>query len=158
MSSRFRGSFLLKIDDKGRIKVPTRYHSILESQFGSELYLTSLNGDCILVYPLTVWEEIEAAIAKMKVRTPELEEYINRTSYWGNEAEIDNRGRILMPPDLRSSALLDGSIRMVGKIDHLVVWNDELFRERALDGVFDEEKLQRIAMVLNGQKTLSGHE
>lgn len=158
MSSRFRGSYLLKIDDKSRIKVPARYHTIFESQFGKELYLTSLNGDRIYVYPLKVWERIESSIEKMRVRTPELEEFINRTSFWGSEAEIDNRGRILMPPELRESARLNDSIRVVGKIDHLVVWNDSLFRETALEGVFDEDKLQKVAMVLNGQDSRSGHE
>jgi len=158
MNSRFRGSYLLRIDDKGRIKVPARYHTIFESHFGTGLYLTSLNGDHIIVYPLTVWERIEASVETMRVRTPELEEFINRTSFWGNEAEIDNRGRILMPPELRESALLNDSIRVVGKIDHLVVWNDGRFREKALEGVFDEDKLHKVAMVLNGQGTLSGHE
>ena len=76
MSSRFRGSYLLKIDDKGRIKVPARYHSIFETQFGMELYLTSLNGDRIMVYPLKVWERLEETIEKMRVRTPEVEEFI----------------------------------------------------------------------------------
>ncbi len=158
MSSRFRGSFLLKIDDKSRIKVPARYHSIFETQFGLELYLTSLNGDCIYVYPLKVWERIEASIERMRVRTPELEEFVNRTSYWGNEAEIDNRGRILIPAELRESAGMNDSIRMVGKIDHLVLWNDRLFQEKSLSGRFDEEKLQKVAMVLNGQDPLSRDE
>ncbi len=158
MSSRFRGSYLLKIDDKGRIKVPARYHSIFETQFGMELYLTSLNGDRIMVYPLKVWERLEETIEKMRVRTPEVEEFINRTSFWGCEAEIDNRGRILMPPELRESARLDESIRVVGKIDHLVVWNDGMFRDKALNGDFSEDKLQKVAMVLNGQESLPGHE
>lgn len=158
MSSRFRGSFLLKIDDKSRVKVPARYHSIFETQFGMDLYLTSLNGDCIYVYPLKVWEGIEASIERMRVRTPELEEFINRTSYWGNEAEIDARGRILIPPELRESAAVNDSIRMVGKIDHLVLWNDGQFRNMSLSGRFDEEKLQKVAMVLNGQDPFSSHE
>lgn len=146
---RFRGSYELKVDDKGRIKVPSKYLSVLEETFGNELYITSLNGDRVFIYPLKVWEVIEQSIEAMKVRSPEIEDYISRTSFWGSEGEVDNRGRVLIPPELRSSGKLDGNVRVIGEIDHMTLWNDDIFRAKALAGEFTDEKRHEVSRLLN---------
>jgi MraZ protein len=146
---RFRGSYELKVDDKGRIKIPSKYLSVLEEQHGKELYITSVNGDRVFLYPLKVWEVIEQGIEQMKVRTPEIEDYISRTSFWGNESEVDNRGRVLIPPELRTACQLDGQARLIGKIDHMVLWNEDLFREKTLKGDFSDEKMNEVSRLFN---------
>ena len=146
---RFRGSYELKVDDKGRIKIPSKYLSVLEEQHGKELYITSVNGDRVFLYPLKVWEVIEQRIEQMKVRTPEIENYISRTSFWGNESEVDNRGRVLIPPELRTAGQLDGQARLIGEIDHMVLWNENLFREKTLKGDFSDEKMNEVSRLLN---------
>ena len=103
MNERFRGSYIAKIDDRGRVKIPAQYLSVLEQGFGREVYLTSINGDHILFYPMKVWEEIERKIAAIPMRDPEMEEFVSRISYWGRETEIDPKGRILIPADLRAA-------------------------------------------------------
>jgi MraZ protein len=154
---RFRGSFVLKVDDRGRIKIPSQYLSALQEQYGNELYITSLNGDRVYLYPLKVWEGIEQSIERLKIRSPEIDEYINRTSYWGNEAEVDNRGRVLIPPELRKASRLNGSdLRIFGKIDHMLLWNEEMFKEKELSGEFSDEKLQIVSRLINEFPGLPG--
>jgi MraZ protein len=155
---RFRGSYVLKVDDRGRIKVPSRYLSVLEDQFGKELYITSINGDCVLLYPLKVWEDIEQTIERMKVRAPEIENYISRTSFWGNESEVDSRGRVLIPPELRLSSKLNENVRIFGKIDHMIIWNEEVFRMKALSGEFTDKELYEVSRLLNEFSTLPSNE
>lgn len=143
----------MKMDDRGRIKVPAKYLSVLEEQYGKELYITSLNGDRVLLYPLSVWEAIEQSIEAKKVRTPDIENYVSRTSFWGNEGEVDGRGRVLIPPELRTAAQLNGNLRVIGKIDHMVIWNEEMFRSKALSGEFTDEKLYQVSLMLNDAET-----
>ena len=138
----------MKTDDRGRIKIPSPYLSLLTEQYGNALYITSLNGDRILLYPLKVWEGIEQSIEKIKVRSPEIEEYISRTSYWGNEGEVDNRGRVLIPPELRKASDADSDVRIIGEIDHMVVWNEELFKKKSLSGEFTDEKMQVVSRLI----------
>ncbi len=146
---RFRGSYELKLDDRGRVKIPSRYVSILEEQYGKEIYLTSINGDHVLVYPLNVWEAIEQSIANIPVRSPEVEEFIDRTSFWGNESEVDNRGRILIPPELRSSGELNGNVRMIGKIDYMDIWNEDKFKSQSIAGDFGPDKMKKVSELLD---------
>jgi len=139
---------VLRLDDRGRLKIPARYLSILEEQYGREIYITSLNGDHVLLYPLPVWEKIEQSIEKMKVRAPEVEEYVSRTSFWGNESEVDARGRVLIPPELRKESRLDDDVCVVGNIDYMVLWNEAMFREKSMSGQFNDGKLQKVSELL----------
>jgi len=149
IKKRFRGSFVLRVDDRGRVKIPSQYLSILTEQYGKDLYITSLNGDNVLIYPLNVWEDIEQSIEKIKIKPPEIQEYISRTSYWGNESEVDSRGRVLIPPELRKTSQLDCDLRIFGEIDHMVVWNEELFKKKSLSGKFTDEKLQVVSRLIH---------
>lgn len=143
----------MRVDDRGRVKIPSQYLSILTEQYGKDLYITSLNGDCVLIYPLKVWEDIEQSIEKIKIRAPEIQEYISRTSYWGNESEVDARGRVLIPPELRKTSQLDSNLRIIGEIDHMVVWNEELFKQKSLSGKFTDEKLEAVSRLIHEAST-----
>lgn len=154
---RFRGSFNVRVDDRGRIKIPSQYLSTLKEQYGESLYITSLNGDRVFIYPLPVWEAIEGKIERISVRSPEIEEFISRTSYWGNEADVDARGRIIVPPELRKGSRLDKSeLRIFGKIDHMVVWNESLFKEKTFTGEFNDEKMNTVSRLINEFSALPG--
>src|ERR1700720_4516695 len=61
----FLGSAPAKIDDKGRLKVPTDFRRAIEERYGPELFVTSVEGESALLYPLPVWEEIEARLGGM---------------------------------------------------------------------------------------------
>lgn len=158
MKKHFRGSHIAKIDDRGRVKIPAQFLSALEAGFGREVYLTSVNGDHVLFYPMQVWEEIERKIARIPMRDPDLEEYISRISFWGSETEIDPKGRVLIPPDLRKSSELENNLLILGKIDYLVIWNNDAFAGKYMGGQFSDEKMQKISRLLNEFPSFPSHE
>ncbi|HSQ34456.1 MAG TPA: hypothetical protein VLQ89_00540 [Candidatus Binatia bacterium] len=158
MKKHFRGSHIAKIDDRGRVKIPAQFLSTLEGGFGRVVYLTSINGDHVFFYPMQVWAEIERKIARIPMRDPDLEEYISRISYWGSETEIDPKGRVLIPPDLRQSSKLENNLLILGKIDYLVIWNEDAFTGKYMGGQFSDEKMQKISRLLNEFPALPSHE
>lgn len=158
MNKRFRGSFILKIDDRGRIKIPSRYRAILEDQFGKEVYLTSVNSSHILFYPLNTWEIIEQNIGKIQLRNRKIEDFIRVTSYWGTETEIDPRGRILIPPDLRDKINLKESVLVIGQLDHIAIWNCEEYESKYASKTFTDAELDEISRLLNEKSALPGNE
>ena len=50
-----RGNLSAKIDDKGRLKIPTLFRTTIEDRFGTQLFVTSLTGDLVRIYPMPVW-------------------------------------------------------------------------------------------------------
>ena len=47
----FRGNAPARIDDKGRLKVPNAFRALLDGKYGRELFLTSLTGEYVRIYP-----------------------------------------------------------------------------------------------------------
>lgn len=154
----FRGSFTLKIDDRNRIKIPSKYMGILENQFGRDVYLTSVNGDHILFYPLSIWEKIEQNIERYKFRSRKIEDFIRLTSYWGTETEIDPRGRILIPPKLKEKAGILENVLIIGQIDYIAIWNCETYEDKYASRSFSDRELDEISGILNGDLSFSGNE
>jgi MraZ protein len=155
---RFRGSYDVKIDDRGRIKIPVKFIHVFDSGFGREIFLTSLNGDHVILYPIKIWEEMELKIENVGVWNPDIDDFMSRLSYWGSESEIDLKGRVLIPPDLRKQSQLDGSIRILGKANHLVIWNEDVFKTRELGDSFGKEKLHKVSNILNAVPSLPSNE
>lgn len=155
---RFRGSYDVKIDDRGRIRIPSRFLYVFDSMYGNDIYITSLNGDYIMIYPVKVWGKIEAKIEGMGVFNPDLDEFSNLLSYWGTETEIDSKGRVLIPPGLRKIAEINDHARIFGKANYLIIWNEENFKEKEMKEKFSKEKLYRVSGVINEFSPLSSDE
>lgn len=130
------------MDDKGRLKIPADYKRYLEERYGRpDFYVTSLNGDCARIYPVQVWEEIEAKLISQDSPNPNRKRFLKRTSYFGQMQQVDAQGRMLIQQELRGSADLTGEVKVFGMINYMEVWNAEQFyaREIKQDERFTDE-------------------
>lgn len=141
----FRGSAPTKIDDKGRLKVPTDFRRFIEERFGGDLFVTSVLGDSALLYPLPVWEEIEARLQAMPSTDRTKSRFLERVSYYGQQVSLDGQGRILIPQILRESAGMNGDVVVSAQLDHLVVWNHDRFVARLSEQPFTEDDFRALA-------------
>lgn len=141
----FRGSAPAKIDGKGRLKIPTDFRRHLDERYGPDLFVTSIQGDSALIYPLPVWEEIEARLAAMPSTNRTKVRFLERVSYFGQQASMDSQGRLVMPQILREKADITGEVVVSAHLDHLVVWNREHFEQRLEDEPFTEEDFQALS-------------
>jgi MraZ protein len=140
-----RGSAPAKIDEKGRLKIPTDFRRVIEERYGQELFVTSVLGDSALLYPLPVWEEIEARLAAMPSTDRTKTRFLERVSYFGQQARLDVQGRLLLPQILRESAAMNGEVVVSAHLDHLVVWNRERFVARLEQQPFTEDDFRLLS-------------
>jgi MraZ protein len=123
----FRGNTPARIDDKGRLKVPNAFRSLLEGKYGRELFLTSVSGEFVRIYPMPVWLEIEQKLQSMPSTNPSKLRFLDRTNYFGQVGELDTQGRVMIPARLREAATMNGDVDILGQITWLDVWNHERF-------------------------------
>jgi MraZ protein len=123
----FRGNTPARIDDKGRLKVPNAFRSLLESKYGRELFLTSISGEFLRLYPMPVWLDIEQRLAAVPTTNPSRLRFLDRVNYFGQPGELDAQGRVLIPVRLRESATMNGDVDVLGQINWLDVWNHDRF-------------------------------
>lgn len=141
----FRGSAPAKIDDKGRLKVPTDFRRHIEERYGNELFITSVAGDCALIFPLPVWEEREARLLGMPSTDPIKQRYLERVNHWGQQVQLDAQGRVVIPQLLRDSAGMNGDVAVSARLDHLVVWNLERLSRRFAEQPFTDEDFKHLS-------------
>jgi MraZ protein len=141
----FRGNAPARIDDKGRLKVPNAFRSLLESKYGRELFLTSLTGEYVRVYPMPVWLEIEQKLGSMPSSHPSRLRFLDRVNYFGQVAELDVQGRILIPVRLRDSATMSGDVDVLGQVAYLDIWNHDRFLTRLQRDQYTDDDARALA-------------
>ncbi len=129
----FRGNFPAKIDGQGRIKIPSAHRKILAADYGAEVFVTSLTGQNVLIYPLHEWEELEAKLMEPPKMLPGKLRFLRNTSYYGQLARVDRQGRVLIQPHLREASGVEREeVDVMGQLNYLEVWNRSRF-EKILD-------------------------
>jgi len=125
-----RGNHPARIDEKGRIKIPNSFRSIVESQYGGDFFVTSVTGEHVRLYPMPVWLEIERKLAEMPSTNPSRQRFLDRVNFFGQVVTLDKQGRLLLPQLLRESAAMTGEVSVLGLQNHLAVWNQKRLQER----------------------------
>lgn len=125
-----RGNHPARIDDKGRLKVPNGFRTLIESQWGSELFATSVTGEFVRLYPMAVWLDIERRLAAVPSTHPSKVRFLDRVNYFGQAVALDKQGRLLLPQLLRESAAMAGEVSVLGLQNHLAVWNQKRLHDR----------------------------
>jgi len=122
-----RGNYAAKIDEKGRLKIPNAFRALIEEQHGKELFVTSLTGEYVRIYPMPVWLALEEKLARVPSTHPARLKYFDRVNYYGQTADVDVQGRVVIHSRLRESAGMSGEVDVFGQYAWLDVWNHERF-------------------------------
>jgi MraZ protein len=118
------------MDEKGRIKLPAAYRRYMDEHYGSEFYVTSLTGEYARLYPMEEWMLIEEKLQTRGTMDKSVRKFLDRTNYYGQLAEMDSQGRLLIHPLLRSNAELVGDVAVLGYLQYLEVWEMDKFKTR----------------------------
>ena len=143
-----RGSYSAKIDDRGRLKIPTAFLALIQDQpadRGAGLYLTSVTGDSVRIYPMSAWLAVEQRLARMPSSHPAKAKFLDRVNFYGQVGELDVQGRVLIPLRLRDAAGMSGDVDVLGQVDYLDVWNHERFLAKLQREPFTDEDARALA-------------
>jgi MraZ protein len=124
----FRGSSTHKLDQKGRLSIPSRFKKEIESEDSNLLFLTIMDS-CIKAYPESKWKELELNFKNQKNKSKKMRRFYR--TFIGNvsECEIDKQGRIIIPPNLRDYAELEKDVVLVGVLEEFEIWSEHKWAE-----------------------------
>src|SRR5207237_1799443 len=128
-----------RVDEKGRLKVPAEFKRVIDEKYGTQFYITSLDGRVAQVYPFEEWERIEQKLAGLSTFNPTKKKFLDRVNYYGQMVEMDGQGRLLIPQLVRASAQLRGEVPMLGNPTFRIVRNLEAFRKENEEQPFTSE-------------------
>lgn len=140
-----RGNFSAKIDDKGRLKIPAVFKSLIEGKYGDALFVTSLSGESVRIYPMPVWTCIEEKLARIPSAHPSRARFFDRVNFYGQPTEFDKQGRVSVHARLREAAGMMGEVDVFGLYNYLEVWNHDRIRARLEREPFTDDDARALA-------------
>jgi MraZ protein len=119
----FRGRYDHTIDAKGRTSVPARYRDVLAAAGERRIILTSALDPCLAAYTPSEWQAFEERLEKLPLFDDAVEKLKRIYVSGAVECEIDDVGRIVVPPTLREHAHLLKDVRWAGLGRHAELWD-----------------------------------
>lgn len=147
----FRGTHTAKVEESGRLKLPTDFKDLLDAAGITQFYITSTNGKSAEIWPLGEWEKREARLAELGDMDEAADRYLKMTSYYGQQTKIDSQGRMVLPQILRAAAKLNGEVGVMGKITYLEVYNLAQFEADLPANAVTAEDRKAIKAMLSGR-------
>ncbi len=127
----FRGVHNINLDAKGRMAIPARYRQLLqESNSGSLVVTIDTEEACLMVYPLTEWEPIQAKLEALPSFNPAARRIQRLIIGHATDIDMDANGRLLLPAPLREYAGLDKKMIMMGQGKKFELWDEDHWSER----------------------------
>jgi len=128
----FRGVNQLALDAKGRLAIPAKHRAALAGSPDNAEHTLIVTADpsrCLLVYPRSTWEPIQARLMGLSSFNPEIRGLQRLLVGHADEVDMDGAGRILVPPALRQYAELEHRVVLVGQGNKFELWNEEKWQQ-----------------------------
>lgn len=140
----FKGVFEHQLDDKNRLRIPSRFKKELTGENGEKTYsfFRGMNRCiCVMADDLlddTISELSEEAISESSQAS---------TMFFASifSAEEDSQGRVVLPASLKKMAGIQKDIVTLGRGNRLEIWAAERYYEY-LEGVDYDKELKKLGI------------
>lgn len=121
----FIGEYRGKIDDKGRIVIPSKLRKgLFESKIYS-VFLTRGLENSLFVFPERMWESHTEKLKSLPFTKGDPRAFTRLFFSGAYQSKIDRQGRIVLPQNLALHAGLKENVVIIGAGDRLEIWSEE---------------------------------
>lgn len=152
----FIGEFNCKIDDKGRVMLPSRLRQQFPESSGNTLVVNRGFEQCLVLYTKEDWLKETGKLDHLDdFMSPEVRKFKRLFANGANPVQIDNVSRILIPKKLIEYADLKDEVILTAYGSKIEIWSKSLF-EKELD--VDSNELSQLAQKFFGSTPLKTNE
>ena len=126
--STFLGEYEATVDAKGRFLLPAGFKRQLKE---GEINFVLNRGmeKCLTLYPMESWNAIVDQISKLNEFDPKVRAFRRTFMGGATEVELDNAGRMLLPPTLKEHAELTKDIILVAAMNKIEIWDANRYKK-----------------------------
>ncbi len=125
----FRGANKVTVDVKGRLAIPTRYRERIAQRSKGQLIIT-VDRQCLLVYPLPDWVEIERQLNRLPSLNDQARLIRQFMVGYASDVALDSHGRVLLTKELREFAAIDRQALLIGQGNKFELWDEKRWSKR----------------------------
>ncbi len=126
----YSGTFHHTIDVKGRTSLPAKLREGLAAAGEPKLFLIQAAGfKALRALPYSMWKRLEERVSVASPFDVKMQRNILRFVSSAQEIDLDEHGRILVPPSLRSYAGLQKDVVWTGMGLDMCLWDRERYEQ-----------------------------
>jgi MraZ protein len=130
----FMSEYNHTIDPKGRLIIPSKFRETL----GDEFVVTKGLDGCLFVYSNKDWNIFETKLTALPLINKEARKFARFFLAGAATVEVDKQGRILIPAPLRTFAVIEKDVVLVGVGSRIEIWSKEQWENAGADNDMDE--------------------
>jgi MraZ protein len=125
----FKGRETYSVDEKGRVAIPAKMRKSMAPESNDTFVVTRGPDDdpCIYAYPLDEWKKMEERLGNLNQYSERDRFFLRTLLYWADELTLDKQYRVMIPKALVDFAKIDRNVLVIGSMDHIELWNPEVF-------------------------------
>ena len=110
--------------------MPTRYREQISELAQGKLVVTVDRDQCLLIYPLPEWEQIERKLMSLPSLNATARRLQRLMVGHATDLPLDGHGRMLLPAELREFAKLGRHGMLIGQGNRFELWDEARWNER----------------------------
>lgn len=110
--------------------MPTRYREQISELAQGKLVVTVDRDQCLLIYPLPEWEQIERKLMGLPSLNATARRLQRLMVGHATDLPLDGHGRVLLPLELREFAKLGRYGMLIGQGNRFELWDEARWNER----------------------------
>lgn len=126
----FIGTYECKIDDKGRLKIPSSLAKQMEN-FGNASFIVkrSVFQECLEVYPMKHWDKLMEKINTLNRFIKKNADFIRMFTAGVKTVELDKAGRLQISKDLTVFANLNKEVVVTSAGELFEIWDKDAYEK-----------------------------
>jgi MraZ protein len=146
----FQGHSICTLDAKSRLILPSKFRKYIKQEADNKLILTRGMDECLLVYPLDVWDKVKTGLTRYNQFNSDQRFFIRQFLNFVNECELDSQNRIVIAPQLMQFAKLKKEVVVLGLLDKIEIWDPEI-KERYENSMTKtyEDIAEKVSEIIN---------
>ena len=133
MKYQLTGEYELKIDAKGRVKMPANLLKQLRASSGAtgtyEFVVNRGFENHLNLHPLDVWEEKTNELNHLNINKIKNRQALRYMYRGATEVSADNSDRVLLPKSLIKYAGIEKEVVLFAYLDQIEIWAKDAYKE-----------------------------
>ena len=125
----FTGEYNNSLDGKNRLNIPAKFRKTLDPVNDRTFVLTRGFDQCLLLYPLNEWQEVETQLSQLSSIRSRDRDFVRSITRHATPVQYDGQGRIQISEALILFSGIQKDIKIIGMIKKIELWDPEILNE-----------------------------
>ncbi|QQR96845.1 MAG: division/cell wall cluster transcriptional repressor MraZ [Sphingobacteriales bacterium] len=123
----FTGHYEVKIDAKGRLKLPVDLLRQIPDETKNTYVLNKGLDNCLRLYPIQLWNQVTKELSRLSTFRTNERQFLRFFYQDATNIELDSSDRILIPKRLQEKVDIQSDIVILAYHDTIEIWSKAVY-------------------------------